>query len=339
MNVEFRAVVHYYWLLGKGPTEIHDQMVQAYNGAAPTLSFVKKWIVMFKNGRTELNDLPRSGRPINEDYIDKVKQYIEDYPFSSAQSISSAIGIHAYTVIKILTVDLGRKKRHAKWVPHVLTDCQIKNRRQECYSLYSILKGLSKTKQYQVITCDESWFYLNYYTEEAYLHEGENIVLPNRLISDQKIMIFSAFSASGLVLLEMLPLKTRFNSQYMCDVILPSLREAAQTKLGIRKNSNVLIHLDNAKPHNSKKTNEKFKELKFTRLPHPAYSPDVSPNDFFLYGFSKNKLKGKVHNSANELFQSLTEIIENIDKSTWEAVFQNWINRLHLVFLSGGAYL
>ena len=83
------------------------------------------------------------------------------------------------------------------------------------------------------------------------MFEGEHIDLPKRLISDQKIMIFSAFSASGLVLLEMLPPKTRFNSQYMCDVILPKLRDAAQTKLGIRKNSNILIHLDNAKPHNS----------------------------------------------------------------------------------------
>ena len=77
---------------------------------------------MFKNWLTNLEDIPRFGRLMNEDYIDKVKQYIEDYPFSSAQSISSALGIHAYTVIKILTVDLGRKKKHAKWVPHVLTE-------------------------------------------------------------------------------------------------------------------------------------------------------------------------------------------------------------------------
>ena len=180
-----------------------------------------------------------------------MKQYIEDYPFSSAQSISSALGIHAYTVIKILTVDFGRKKRHAKWVSHVLTDSQIENRRQDCFNLYSILNGLTQPKQHQVITCDESWFYLNYQTEDAYLLEGEHIDLPKRFISDQKNMVFSAFSPSGLVLLEMLPPKTRFNSQYICDVILPKLRDAAQTKLGIRKNSNILIHLDNAKPHNS----------------------------------------------------------------------------------------
>ena len=126
-------------------------MIQAYDDAAPTLSFVKKWIILFKNGRTNLEDLPRSGRPINEDYIDEVKQYIEDYPFSSAQSISSALGIHAYTVIIILTVD-----------HNILTESQIENRRQDCFNLYSILNGLTQPKQHQVITCDESWFYLNY---------------------------------------------------------------------------------------------------------------------------------------------------------------------------------
>ena len=117
MNIELRAVVHHYFLLGKGPTEIHKQIVQAYDDAALTLSLVKKWIILFKNGRTNQEDLPRSGRPINEDYIDEMKQYIEDYPFSSAQSISSALGIHAYTVIIILTVDLGRKKKVCKMGP------------------------------------------------------------------------------------------------------------------------------------------------------------------------------------------------------------------------------
>lgn len=111
-------------------------------------------IIIFKKGRTDLEDLPRSGRPINEDLIDKVKQYIEDYPFSSAQSIASALDILAYTVIKILTVDLVRTKRHAKVVPHVLTKCQIENRRQDCFNLHSILNGLTQPKQHQVITCD-----------------------------------------------------------------------------------------------------------------------------------------------------------------------------------------
>ena len=62
MNIELRV-------------EIHKQMAQAYDDAAPTLSFVKQWIILFKNGRTNLEDLPRSGKPINEE------------SFSSAQSI------------------------------------------------------------------------------------------------------------------------------------------------------------------------------------------------------------------------------------------------------------
>ena len=66
MQVGFRAVVHYLWLLGKQPHEIHNSMLEAYGDACPSLSFVKKWKVLFDNGRTNLEDEERSGRPIEQ---------------------------------------------------------------------------------------------------------------------------------------------------------------------------------------------------------------------------------------------------------------------------------
>jgi hypothetical protein len=41
------------------------------------------------------------------------------------------------------------------------------------------------------------------------------------------------------------------------------------------------MHLDNAHPHNSKKSNECITEFCTRRVPHPAYSPDRAPSDFF----------------------------------------------------------
>lgn len=79
--------------------------------------------------------------------------------------------------------------------------------------------------------------------------------------------------------------------------------------------------MDNTKPH---KTIEKLSKLKMIRLLQPAYSPVLSPNDFFLYGFVKNKLKGFTHQSPEEPFQSISEIIQGIEKSTWKNVYLNW---------------
>ena len=116
LSVEFRSVVHHYYLLKKGPTEIHNLMIETYGNAAPTLSFVKKWLRLFQD------DLPRSGRPVDQKNIEIVQKCKEDYPSNSARAISSSTGLSINTVIAILTDVLKRKKRHAKLIPHCLTN-------------------------------------------------------------------------------------------------------------------------------------------------------------------------------------------------------------------------
>lgn len=71
----------------------------------------------------------------------------------------------------------------------------------------------------------------------------------------------------------------------------------------------------------------------------PKYSPDVSPNDFFLYGYVKNQLKGKVHRTREELYKSVVEIISKIDKKVLISIYENWITRLELLIYSNGNYL
>ena len=53
----------------------------------------------------------------------------------------------------------------------------------------------------------------------------------------------------------------------------------------------IWLHLDNCKVHNSKKTSEAIEQFGFKRAPHPPYSPDIAPSDFFLFGYTKTKLK------------------------------------------------
>jgi hypothetical protein len=47
------------------------------------------------------------------------------------------------------------------------------------------------------------------------------------------------------------------------------------------------IHLDNARPDNSKQSQEYIQASKAKHLPHPVYSTDLAPSDFFLFGYLK----------------------------------------------------
>lgn len=78
--------------------------------------------------------------------------------------------------------------------------------------------------------------------------------------------------------------------------------------------------------------------MNIERLPQPPYSPDICPNDFFLYGYIKNNLKGHRFKTRDELIQAVLEIIQKIEKSTWIAVYNQWMERLQKVIDNNGDY-
>ncbi|KOC64354.1 Histone-lysine N-methyltransferase SETMAR, partial [Habropoda laboriosa] len=54
----------------------------------------------------------------------------------------------------------------------------------------------------------------------------------------------------------------------------------------------ILLH-NNARPHVSQITVQKLNELGYETLPHPSYSPDLSPTDYHLFNHLENFLREK----------------------------------------------
>ncbi|UYV73984.1 hypothetical protein LAZ67_11001703 [Cordylochernes scorpioides] len=63
----------------------------------------------------------------------------------------------------------------------------------------------------------------------------------------------------------------------------------------------VLFFHDNARSHTSCKTVSTIIKLGFEVLEHPAYSPDLAPSDYFLFGLLKKELKGKRFDSDEDV--------------------------------------
>ena len=68
----------------------------------------------------------------------------------------------------------------------------------------------------------------------------------------------------------------------------------------VNRRSVLFLH-DIAKPHTSKMTQEKIKELQWKVLQHPPYSPDSAPNDFHLF-------RSKEHFFRNQKFKSSDDV-------------------------------
>jgi histone-lysine N-methyltransferase SETMAR len=114
-------------------------------------------------------------------------------------------------------------------------------------------------------------------------------------------MLTFIFSGHGLLTPDQLPKGEKMNSQYFCDAILQETREALTSipeKSGIE---GMMIHLDNCKVHNSARTTLQFEDFQVTRLPHPPYSPDISPCDFWFFGWSKEQMRGHKFQGADQV--------------------------------------
>ena len=85
----------------------------------------------------------------------------------------------------------------------------------------------------------------------------------------------------GIVHIEFLEKGNTVNSeQYVSTLraLKARIRRVRRDKLG-----EAILHHDNARPHTSRKTQYALEQLEFPTLPHPPYSPDLAPSDFFLF--------------------------------------------------------
>jgi hypothetical protein len=89
--------------------------------------------------------------------------------------------------------------------------------------------------------------------------------------------------------------------------------------------------MDNARPHNSKKSNEYLTEFRARRVSHPAYSSDRAPSDFFLFGTVKTELQNYEIHSRQDLILATRTIFDEISKDTLNSIYISWIKRLKWV--------
>jgi hypothetical protein len=78
------------------------------------------------------------------------------------------------------------------------------------------------------------------------------------------------------------------------------------------------LHHDNAPAHTALSVREFLTTKQINVLKHPAYSPDLAPNDFFLFPKIKEILKGK---HFDDIWSNTTAALKAIQQNQ----FQNFL--------------
>jgi histone-lysine N-methyltransferase SETMAR len=83
----------------------------------------------------------------------------------------------------------------------------------------------------------------------------------------------------------------------------------------------LLLH-DNAPAHRSVLVQEELAKQQVTILPHPPYSLDLTPCDFFFFPCLKEKLSGHQFQSAKEIVTATREAIWDLPANIFQQCFQ-----------------
>ncbi|UYV66910.1 hypothetical protein LAZ67_4003301 [Cordylochernes scorpioides] len=90
------------------------------------------------------------------------------------------------------------------------------------------------------------------------------------------------------------------------------------------KTNDWILHVGNARPHTAHVVLQFLAKHSTIQIPHPPYSPDLAPNDFFLYPKLKINLKGRKFDNVDMIQAESKATLRNLSKSDFISCFDNW---------------
>ena len=75
---------------------------------------------------------------------------------------------------------------------------------------------------------------------------------------------------------------------------------------------------DDARVHTTKVSMAKLHELKWQSLLHPAYSPDLAPSNFHLFGPLKDPFHGRRFGRESKLKSAMNEVVKTMSRDWFE---------------------
>jgi len=132
------------------------------------MATVKNWFNEFQRGRTSVFDERHPGAPktaTTEDNVTKIHDLVLADSRLKIREIAETVGMSKDRVSHILLEILGMRKLSARWVPHLLTPDNKRNRETTSEQCLTLFKRSPKEFQRRVVTVDETW--IHWYTPET----------------------------------------------------------------------------------------------------------------------------------------------------------------------------
>jgi len=319
-NVEVRGVIRFLQAKGNTPSEIHRELVAVYGDQVMSKKQVWVWCKAFNEGRFDLADEPRVGRPrssTSDENVIRVDGLIQEDRRRKVRELAVELELPKSVIHEIIYERLGYRKVSSRWVPKQLTE-QHKTARMGL-SLQHLQRYYTSNHDFleRIITGDETW--VHHCTPENKVDSmtWKHLTSPPMrkfkiTMSAKKVMATVFWDAQGVLLVDFTPHGQTVNAARYCQT-LNKLRDAVRRKRpGLLSKRPIMLH-DNATPHTAAVTRQWFDRYRWEVLEHPPHSPDLAPSDYHLFGPMKRHLSGKRFTSDDEVVKEVRNWLAALD--------------------------
>ena len=269
-----------------------------------------------------VDELPHDGRPkkYNENDVLRVEAVLDQKPKASLTEISSLTDVKRTSVFRLIHSELGLKSYKIS-IHQKLFEEDYDRRVQTAEELMPLIQDTALENL--IYFSDEATFHVSGYVHKQNCRIWKNQTIVNEYEDNTaKINVCSQ------------------NYVHMLDTFFwPIIQRKRQA-------SKIFFQQDGAPAHYSLMARNWLNE----RLPNrwigrrgpiewAARSPDLTPLDFFLWGYVKQKVYQQNIKDLNDLRQSITVTINSIKPDVLKRVFSEISKRLNLVISSNGGHI
>lgn len=342
---EQRCNIKFCFKLGHTFTETVNSLKKVYGECCMSRSQCHEWFSRFKKGQESIEDDEHGSRPVTATdivHVEEVRAKVLANGRITVREIAEELDISKNSVDRILVEHLNMRRVSAKIVPRLLSDEQKVNRVSICEDLLD-RSNLDANFMNLIITGDETWVY-GYDMEtkkQSSQWMEQSTPRPKKVRqvrSNVKVLLTVFFDIRGVVHHEFLPRGETVNREYY-NGVLRRLRENVRRKRPeLWRENSWFLHHDNAPAHASLQIREFCAKNAMSVLPHPPYSPDLAPCDFFLFPQLKCTLKGRRFQTIPEIQENTLKELRSFKPEEFQQCFSNLRKRWQKCIDKGGEY-
>lgn len=322
LTIEERVYIVSARLRGLSYIEVQQAFTRKFHKPGPTRANI--WLLLNKFQRTgNVADETRSGRPsVPEVTVQRIREAIERSPSASSRRLSNELDVPKTTILKVLHFILKKKAYHIQ-VLHKLDEEDYASRQAACDDL--IAASHNEDLMDHILFSDEATFHIcgkvNKHNSRIWGTEPPHTTIEWQR-NTPKVNVWLGFTKTTVYGPFMFAEETINANNYL--EMLELFLEPQLHQDGIA--DSVVFQQDGTPPHFALNVREYLNRTfpnrwigRGSARLWPSRSPDLTPLDFFAWGF----IKGRVYKTKVRDLQDLKTRIRNAVTAISPAMLRN----------------